>query len=229
MKNMTIKLFLLPIIFVIVSMASYGQENEWARHQVKLNPLRTFNWFSPGLEANYEIGYGRFATQLSGAYFIDIINIVPRASDLGGYRVNLEQKCYLKTFSNRMRNYMSVEVSYNHINMVVNSEFIPHDYLDESWEEQEANVYWGDFEVNRNFVIGNVKYGMLFSATSRLVIDVSFGIGLIHQNVNYPNKRHPNDKHTRTVSEDIITPFFYKEGKYFVFNIPTSVKIGVAF
>ena len=207
---------------------SYGQESEWARHQIKFSPIRTINLFSPGLELSYELGYGKFSTQLSGAYLIDIFNVVARGSDFVGYRVNLEQKYFHKTFSKKMRSYISAEVGYNHIDMTVYSEFIPHNYLDESWQVQEANVYWDYCDMNRKSIIGNVKYGMQF-AVNHLTFDVAIGIGVIHQNVNCFNKRNPNDKLTRTEPEDIITPLFYTEGKYFIFNLPLSFKIGLVF
>jgi len=227
-KSMIIKLFFLTIIFAIGSVMSYGQENEWARHQIKFSPIRTINWFSPGFELSYELGYGKFSTQLSGAYLIDIFNVVARGSDFVGYRVNLEQKYFHKTFSKKMRSYISAEVGYNHIDMTVYSEFIPHNYLDESWQVQEANVYWDYCDMNRKSIIGNVKYGMQFTV-NHLIFDAAIGIGVTHQNVNCFNKRNPNDKLTRTEPEDIITPLFYTEGKYFIFNLPLSFKIGLVF
>ena len=227
-KSMIIKLFFLTIIFVIGSVMSYGQENEWARHQIKFSPIRTINWFSPGLELSYEFGYGNFSTQLSGAYLTDIFSVVARGSDFVGHRISLEQKYFLKPFSKRVKGYLSAEVGYNHIDMTVYSEFIPYNYLNESWEVQEANVYWDYCDMNRKSIIGNAKYGIQIAA-NHLIFDIAIGIGVIHQNVNCFNKRNPNDKLTRTEPEDIITPLFYTEGKYFIFNLPLSFKIGLVF
>ena|GEM_PF-3781133 len=207
---------------------SYGQESKWEKHQIKFSPFRTVNWFSPGLELSYELGYGKFSTQLSGAYLIDIFNVVARGSNFAGYRVNLEQKYFHKTFSRKIRNYMSAEVGYNNIDMIVYSEFIPHNYLDESWQVQEANVYWDYCDMNRKSITYNVKYGMQF-AFNHFTFDIACGIGVMQQNVNCINKRSPNDKLTRTEPEDIITPLFYTEGKYFIFNFPLSFKIGLLF
>jgi len=227
-KSTIIKSFFLIIIFAIGSIMSYGQESKWEKHQIKFSPFRTVNWFSPGLELSYELGYGKFSTQLSGAYLIDIFNVVARGSNFAGYRVNLEQKYFHKTFSRKIRNYMSAEVGYNNIDMIVYSEFIPHNYLDESWQVQEANVYWDYCDMNRKSITYNVKYGMQF-AFNHFTFDIACGIGVMQQNVNCINKRSPNDKLTRTEPEDIITPLFYTEGKYFIFNFPLSFKIGLLF
>ena len=91
-KSVFSRSIILTIILVVGSIMSYGQENEWTKHQIKFSPVRTINWFSPGLELSYELGYGKFSTQLSGAYLIDIFNEVGRGSNFTGYRLNLEQK-----------------------------------------------------------------------------------------------------------------------------------------
>ena len=227
-KSVVSKSIILTILFVIGSVMCYGQETEWYRHQIKFSPIRTINWFSPGLELSYELGYGKFSTQLSGAYLIDIFNVVARGSNFTGYRVNLEEKYFHKTFSKKMRNYISAEIGYNQIDMTVYSEFIPYNYLDESWKVQEENIYWDYCDMNRKSIIGNIKYGMQF-ALNHFTFDVALGIGVMHQNVNLFNKRNPKDKLTRTEPEDIITPLFYTEGKYFVINLPLSFKIGLTF
>jgi len=213
------------LVFLSFSKMSYGQETEWTRHQIKFSPIRTINWFSPGLELSYELGHGKFSTQLSCGYLIDIFNVVPRGSNFTGYRVNLEEKYFHKTFSKKMRHYFSAEIGYNQIDMTVYSEFIPHNYLNESWEVQEENVYWDYCDMNRKSIIGNIKYGMQFRV-NQIIFDVAIGIGIMHQNVNCFNKRNPNDKLTRTEPEDLITPLFYEEGKYFIFSLPLSIKIG---
>ena len=227
-KSFILRSIFLTIVFVKGSMMSYGQEKEWAKHQIKFSPIRTVNWFSPGFELSYELGYGKFSTQLSGAYLIDIFNVVARGSNFSGYRVNLEQKYYHKTYNKKLRGYISAEVGYNQIDMTVFSEFIPYNYLDESWQVQEENIYWDYCDMNRKSIIGDVKYGMQI-AVNHLIFDIAFGIGVMHQNVNCFNKRNPNDKLTRTEPEDIITPLFYTEGKYFILNLPLAFKFGVAF
>ena len=225
-KSVFSRLIILTIVFVIGCRMSYGQETEWSRHQIKFSPVRTINWFSPGLELSYELGYGKFSTQLSGAYLTDIFNIVPRGSNFTGYRVNLEEKYFHKTFSKKIRNYISAEIGYNQIDMTVYSEFVPHHYLNESWEVQEENVYWDYCDMNRKSIIGNIKYGMQF-VVNHFILDIACGIGVMHQNVSHFNKRNPKDKLVRTEPEDIITPLFYEEGKYFIFNLPLSFKIGL--
>ena len=225
MNNSTsIKIIILTTIFVIGSINSYAQQNDWPKHQIKFSPIRTVNWFSPGLELSYELSYGRFSTQLSTAYLTDVFNIVPRGSDLSGYRLNLEEKFILKTFANKkIRSYLSTEIGYNNIDMIVESEF---EYTGEDMENEDP-YYWDKCNLHRESIIGNVKYGMQFLA-KRLIFDVSIGLGVMHQNVMHSNKRNPNDKITANF-EDLITPLFYDEGKYFVFNFPISFKIGYAF
>ena len=218
---------ILILIFVTGSLMSHGQENEWAKHQIKFSPIRTVNIFSPGFELSYELGYGKFSTQLSGAYLIDIFNIVPRGSNFTGYRVSLEQKYYHKTYSKKLRGYTSLSVGYNHVDMTVYSEFVPYNYLDESRQVQEENFYWDYCDLNRKSIISNVKYGMQISV-NHLIFDIAMGIGVIHQNVNCFNKRNPNDKLSWTLP-DFFTPSFYNEGKYFVFNLPISFKFGLTF
>ena len=69
---MTIKLRirrnLFLILFAFIGLAVYGQESKSIENQVKFSPLRMLNYTAPGLELSYEIGYGKFSTQLSAAY-----------------------------------------------------------------------------------------------------------------------------------------------------------------
>jgi hypothetical protein len=207
----------------------YSQQGEWKKHQMKFSPLRAVNWFSPGLEVSYELSHGQLSTQFSVAYLTDIFNVVPRGSNVNGYRLNLEEKYFFKTLNNsKMRLYFSAEIGYNQIDMTVYSEFIPHEYLNESWELQKENIYWNYSDMNRKSIIGNLKYGMQFMF-NHFTFDVAIGIGIMHQNVKCFNKRNSEDKLTRTEPKDIITPHFYNEGKYFIFNLPLSFKLGVAF
>jgi hypothetical protein len=229
MKSTFLKPIILTVILVIISNTANSQQNEWKTHQIKLSPLRSINLFSPGLELSYELNYGQFSTQLSVAYLTDIFNVVARGSNFEGSRLNLEEKYFLKTYSNlKRRSYLSAEIGYNQIDMTVYSEFIPSEYLNESWQIQEENVYWDYCDINRKSVIGNVKYGMQFFV-NHFTLDLALGIGIAHQNVKHFNKRNSEDKLTRTEPEDILSPLFYNEGKYFIFNFPLSFKLGVAF
>jgi len=220
----SLKVIIFAFIFVIESVNSNAQKNDWPKHQIKFSPVRTINWFSPGLELSYELSYRRLSTQLSAAYLTDIFNTIPRGSDFSGYRLNLEEKFILKTFVNKkIRSYLSTEIGYNNIDMIVESEFR---YVGEN-EEKEDPYYWDKCNLHRESIIGNFKYGTQFR-TKHIIFDVSIGLGVIHQNVKHSNKRNPDDIITAHY-EDLITPLFYDEGKYFVFNFPISVKIGYTF
>ena len=79
--------------------------------QIKLSPLRIMNFKAPGFELSYEIGYGKFSSQLSSAYLIDIAEEGRMRKDLKGMRFNLEEKYVVKTTKNqRFRHYLSSEI-----------------------------------------------------------------------------------------------------------------------
>jgi len=223
-KYTSLIIIALIVVFSIESMNCYAQQNDWHEHQIKFSPVRTINMFSPGMELSYEFSYGRFSTQISTAYLTDIFNTVPRGSDLSGYRLNFEEKFILKTFANKkMRSYLSTEIGYNNVDMIVEAEFR---YAGKDMENEEP-YYWDKCNLHRISIIGDFKYGTQFRA-KHIIFDVSIGLGIMHQNVKHSNKRNPDDMITAHF-EDIITPLFYDEGKYFVFNFPISFKIGYAF
>ncbi|MDR0660335.1 MAG: hypothetical protein LBG19_05935 [Prevotellaceae bacterium] len=98
--------------------------------------------------------------------------------------------------------------------MDLEASFIPCDYLEEDWDTQEANSYWGSCNLNRKSNIGNLKCGVQF-IWGCLVLDMAIWLGVMHQNVKHSNKRNPKNKYDANF-EDIITPLFYDEGEYFV-------------
>lgn len=220
------KLVLLALLS-IGSSKLYSQNREWKTHQIKFSPIRTVNMFSPGLELSYEMNHHRFSTQISGAYLIDMFGTVPRGSNLNGYRFGIEEKLFIKVFKRAFRMYLSAEYIYSEVDMGLEASFIPSEYFEEDWDVQEANAYWATCDLNRKSNIGNIKYGVQFSRGC-FVLDIAIGFGAMHQNVKHFNKRDPKDKYDSHF-HDIITPLFYQEGKYFVFNFPISVKVGFTF
>lgn len=227
MKLIFCKLMLLLAILLVVSSKLYSQKSEWKTHQIKFSPIRAVNMFSPGLELSYELNYSNFSTQIAAAYLVDIFTTVPRGSNLSGYRLGLEEKYFIKTFKRKIRMYLSAEYIYSEVDMTLDAYFIPYEYLHEGWEIQEANSYWGYCDLNRKSNIINAKYGVQF-AWGCFTLDAAVGLGIMHQNVKHFNKVNPKDKYNAHF-EDIITPLFYDEGRYFIFNLPIAVKVGFVF
>ncbi len=228
-KSVFFRSIVLIIILVVVNAAnSYAQWEIWPKHQIIFSPVRLVNLFSPGFEVSYELIHTQWSTQFSAVYLYDFFKVVPCGSDLSGYRLVVEEKYFDKTFVNKNRRaYFAFELAYNYISMNLESEFVPHEYLKENWYIQQENRYSDNCDIKRYSIAGNAKCGLQV-IVSHLTLDMSPGIGLAHQNVKHFNKRHPGDQLTSHF-EDIITPLFYDEGRFFIINFPFSFKIGVSF
>jgi len=215
------------IICFFSSVFAFSQQTrhiEWSKNQIKFSPIRTFNWFNPGLELSYQRNYGHFSSQLSLAYLTDIANISGR-KDVQGYRLNFEEKYYIpKSYFKRQRMFFSCEAGYNKINSTRESQyFVPKNNQKIDYE----NSYIDDYEIKRQSIIFDVKAGMEFQI-KHLIFEFGIGFGITHQNVRQLNKKNPDYKIEYNF-EDIISPLFEEEGRYIIANIPFTFKIGYAF
>lgn len=227
MKKKPALTFLLTMsFFVCILFTANGQETQWPTHQIKFTPTRMVNLFTPGFEFGYELSHGKYSTLFSTAYLTDIFNNNSKATELSGYRLSLEEKYFVKTVGNR-RTYISAEIGYNKVDMTIESGFISPEFLNKSWEIQKQNTYNGKADIHRKSVVFNGKYGVQL-LINHFIMDFSFGLGVMFQNIKHSNKQNPNDKITYH-NEDILGPYFYDEGRYPVLSIPLSLKIGYAF
>ena len=203
------------ILFTFIGLAVYGQKNNSIENQVKFSPLRMFNYTAPGLELSYEIGYGKFSTQLSAAYLIDLVHYMYVRSKLNGMRFNLEEKYFIKTTGNRkFRFYASSEIGYNHVNFVAYERF---------WIRDTKEDYWAKWDKKSRSVIVNAKVGGQLFARN-FVFDFSMGLGVIVKNVVEYNK--PPDEE---MLDGILNGILEVAGEHIFLNVPLSLKIGYRF
>jgi len=203
------------ILFVFVGMTVFGQESKSIEHQVKFSLLRMLNYTAPGLELSYEIGYGKFSTQFSAAYLIDLVHYIKVRDKLNGMRFNLEEKYFIKTTQNRKsRFYVSSEIGYNHVNFVAYERF---------WIRGTQEDYWARWNKQSRSVIVNTRVGGQVFA-GNFVFDFSAGLGVIFKNVKEYNK--PPDEE---MLDGILNGILEVAGKHTFPNVPFSVKIGYRF
>jgi len=173
------------------------------------------NYTTPGLELSYEIGYGKFSTQLSAAYLIDLVHYIKVRPELNGIRLNLEEKYFIKTTSNRkFRLYTSFEIGYNHMNFVAYERF---------WISDTKEDYWARWDKKSRSIIVNAKMGgQVFIGD--LVLDFSMGLGVIFKNIVEYNK--PPDEE---MLDGILNGVLEVAGIHTFPNVPLSVKVGYRF
>jgi hypothetical protein len=215
------------IICLVASTLAFSQDKEhieWSKNQLKVSPLRIFNWFNPGLELNYQRNYKNFASQISVAYLVNIASIMDR-KDVQGYRLNFEEKCHFpKSYFKRQRTFISCEIGYHNINSTRPSQrFIPKN----NQELDYTNSYIDDYKINRQSIIFDVKMGMEFQV-KHLLLEWGIGIGIAYQNVRQLNKKNPDYKMEYGI-HDFFSPMFEDEGRYVIPNIPITFKIGYTF
>jgi len=228
MKKIQIIIICLFISTLAFSQKVEWRETAWQKNQIKFSPLRTINWYNPGLELNYQRNHGQFASQISVAYLTNIADIftIAERKNIHGYRLNFEEKYYFpKSIRYNMRTFISSELGYNNINSIRESQrFIP---LNAEGEDDEENSYIEDWDLNRQSIIFDVKMGMEFRV-NHLLLEWGVGFGLTHQYVQVFSKRNPTDQMDFHHS-DIISPLFEKEGRYVIPNFPITFKIGYIF
>jgi len=218
------------IVCLFISTLVFSQkeelgETEWQKNQVKFSPQRMFNLFNPGLELSYQRNHGKFASQISVAYLVDIAGILNR-KNVHGYRLNFEEKYFFpKSISDKMKTFISSEIGYINIFSIREGQrFIP---VNAEGKLDEDNFYIGNCEINRQSIIFDIKIGMEFRI-NRIILEWCVGLGLTHQNVRYINKRNPTDQ-MEFHHSDLLSRLFEEEGKYVIPNIPITFKIGYAF
>ncbi|MDR0812012.1 MAG: hypothetical protein LBN23_07065 [Paludibacter sp.] len=218
------------ILFILLPVSlllAQNQTNEWRKNQIKFSPLRIVNLFYPGFELSYERQYGRLASQISAAY---LCIPLPRYNSCNGYRFNFEEKLFFKKQppKNNAKFYLSLEGGFNNITINEDREFLPAEYEKATRKEQRENAYLDNFDIQREAIITNCKFGVQFRA-KRIIFDISIGMGLIFQNVTYYNVEYQGDKLFYPGPDLDISSFVDTEGKSVLFNVPMSFKIGYSF
>jgi hypothetical protein len=205
----------------------FAQGAKWHKNQIKFSPLRTVNWFNPGLELNYQRNYGNFASQISFAYLTNITDMIKLSNrvDIHGYRFNFEEKySFPKSYFKRHRVFISCEIGYHNLNSTRESQhFIPKN----NKEGEYDNSYIDDYRINRQSIIFDVKMGMEFQV-NHLLFEWGMGFGVAYNYVQQLNKKN-SDYEMEYGIHDVISPLFEEEGKHIILNIPITFKIGYAF
>ncbi|MDR2147910.1 MAG: hypothetical protein LBE91_15770 [Tannerella sp.] len=223
------KYILTYIILVFAYTAIQAQNNEWKHNQIKFSPLRTLNSYAPGLELSYQRNYGRFASQITGAYVTDVFGIDVR-ENIRGYRYGFEQKYFIVPKRVRMAKIMnaffSVGFNYDDLHQDISSlTFVPI----KNGERDYENSYITDCILLNKWLSVNIRYGMEFHFKN-LILEWGAGIGVSNKNNQYLNKKNPTDERDSRGYEGFI-PFLFieNEGKYTTINIPVSLKVGYSF
>ena len=202
-------------IFVLMGLVSKSQESKYLESQIKFSPLRLLNYTAPGIELSYEIFYGKFSTQLSAAYLVDMVHYIKVRPELKGVRFNLEEKYFIKISQNRKRRfYCSSEIGYNYVDFVAEERF---------WMNDIKEDYWARYNKKSRSIIINAKSGMQLLA-GNFVFDFSGGFGVIFKNVVDSNK--PQDEE---MIDGVLNGILEIAGKHTFPNVPISVKIGYRF
>ena len=219
------------IICLLSSTLTFAQQKEhieWEKNQLKFSPLRTINWFTPGLELGYQRNYKYFASQISVAYLTNIADITKllEREDVHGYRLNFEEKYYFpKSYIKRQRTFISCKISYNDINSTRPSQrFIP---KDNEWDDY-TNSYIDDYKINRQSITFDIKTGIEFQQIKHLFLEWGVGIGIAYHNIRQLNKKNPDYKKANG-RHDFLSPMFEAEGQKILPNMPITFKICYTF
>jgi hypothetical protein len=223
--NMKKKLILLLYILLAVKMISFAQYSEY-KNQVKFAPIRIFDILNPGIEFSYQRNYGKFATQISTTYLINLLYPYFRYRNMNGFRLGAEEKFYLPKPQNRkMKLYLSAELAYHYVSYFTEKRF----YFANEGPPEDIIFYanWKEFAIQRNSMQINPKFGLEFRH-KRFVMEAAAGVGLVYNNVKYQKDENeviiPNQHF-----EDILSPIFETDGKYFAPNIIVTFRIGYNF
>ena len=185
------------LIFFLLPFSSTAQNEEWGKHRIKFTPSRLTNVLYPGLELGYEYYYGSFSSQFSAAYLINT-GIFPYLNSINGYHIKFEEKYLVgrikkrKPPTDRAKKYLSVEINYNYVKLNQSSLFLPAEYEQIDWYEQEQYAYKGNFDLNRKAVVANFKAGIQIKY-KKILLEPCAGIGVGFQNVSHYNKPNPDD------------------------------------
>jgi len=224
--------FLLFISFFLpFSLAA--QNEEWGKHHIKFTPTRLINALYPGLELGYEYCYGSFSSQFSAAYLINT-GIFPNLNSINGYHIKFEEKYLVgrikksKPPTNSSRKYLSAEINYNYVKLNENRLFLPVEYEQIDWSEQEQYAYKGNFDLQRKAIVANLKVGVQFKC-KKILLEPCAGIGIGFQNVSHYNKPHPDDILFYPGPDMDFTSFTDEEGFNILPNFTISFRIGYIF
>jgi len=218
--------------FLIFPLSLLAQEmeksREWEKHQIKFTPTRIFDPVHPGIEFGYEYRYGRFSSQISVAYLFEIIQ--HNYNTYNGFHIKFEEKFFFKKQpdNNVVKFYLSAEVSYNYIEQNDYRKFLPAEYKQLDWEEQEQYTYRRNFDLQRQTIITNCKFGLQIKI-KKLILDPNIGMGLGFHNVVYYNKLHPDDILFDNSRHLNVYTMVDKEGFKVLPNFTVAFKIGYTF
>jgi len=230
-KSLMRKVFFLIINCLCVSICSFSQQTENKvnyNNQIKFSPVRMINLFNPGFELSYQRNYGKFATQISGAYLFGILNDDGFGREhIRGYRFVLEEKYFLqKITKGKTQFFLSSELAHNNTSYYTTKAYVGEN---EEYDIAEIENYESQkFNINRQTILLNVKFGLELRY-KHFILEASAGLGLAFNNVQYLNKI-PNTKIIAANHfEDLLSPIFETDGKTTMPNFPISFKIGYAF
>jgi hypothetical protein len=212
------RLFCFLLIILSVS-TTFAQNNDFERkNQLKISPIRLFDFVNPGIELGYERKHAeRFSTQLSLGLMKDYFSALP-LTGYTGTRISLEEKLFLQ---GRLSNqYFSVEGVYLNVRHNASSTFIQDTALN-------TPEYNDSFRVAKQTYSLNARYGIQIPI-KRFVIDFSAGLGLKYKAVEW---KHVFDRNAYEVPPPHPNVYRHanKEGKYFAINLPVSLKFGYIF
>jgi hypothetical protein len=145
---------------------------------------------------------------------------------MNGIRLGVEEKLYLsRPRNNKMKLYISAELAYHNVSYSSEKRY----YLanEEATWEYDEDYPWKEFAIKRDSKSINFKFG-LEHRYKRFVMEASAGLGIIYSNVRY----HKDVNEIIIPSqhfEDVLSPIFETDGKYFAPNIPLTFKIGYNF
>ena len=230
-SRLSLKNLITIVICLCISISSFSQQVETKvnyDNQIKFSPVRTTNLFNPGFELSYQRNYGKFATQISGAYLFGILNDKGFGREhIRGYRFVLEEKYFIqKITKGKTQFFISSELAHNNTSYYTTKSYVgeneEYDIIEiENYESQKFNI-------NRQTILLNLKFGLELKY-KHFILEASAGLGLAFNNVQYLNKI-PNTKIIAANHfEDLLSPIFETDGKTIMPNFPISFKIGYAF
>jgi hypothetical protein len=210
------------------------KKKEWEKHQIKFTPTRLFNTLYPGIEFSYEYRYGNYSSQLSAAYLC-----IPYFSNSAtGFLFRFDEKFFFKKQPkhNRMKFYLSPEISYNYIKQNRNEDFVSTEYEQSNWEERNQHIYRENLDLQRQSIITNLKFGVQFKI-KKLILEPNLGLGIGFHNIKHYNKPNANDKMDYRYGNKpgeydpfrLIEQFICEEGNTILPNFTMSFKIGYTF
>jgi hypothetical protein len=208
---------LLIAIFQITFLFSQ-KNNVIKRNQIKFTPFHIIDLVNPGVELSYEKSYATyFSSQLSISYLKDLFKTTP-FKNYNGYRLSFEQKRFIKEKGNRL--YYSGELAYLNVNYASTTTYAKD-------TQRTSPSYIDTFNLKKQTLTFNLKLGFQIPL-KRFVIDVSAGLGIKYK---ITERSNIDDINAYELLPQSVNAYRLadKGGKYFMPNVPISIKIGYHF